>query len=49
MNKSLDNYLKLIKEAIESARMITTPNMPKNQPKPTRKARIIPKSDKSSY
>jgi hypothetical protein len=49
MNKPLDSCLKLIKEAIESARTITIPNMPKNQLKPTRKTKMILKSDKPSY
>jgi hypothetical protein len=49
MNKSLDSCLRSAKEAIESARMITIPNMPKNQPRLTYKTRIVPKSDEPSY
>jgi hypothetical protein len=49
MNKSLDSCLKLIREAIESARMTTIPNMPKNQLRPTHKTRMILKSDEPSY
>jgi hypothetical protein len=49
MNKSLDSYPKPAREAAESARTTTIPSMPKNQPRPTRKAKMVPKSGEPSY
>jgi hypothetical protein len=49
MNKLLSSCLRLIREAIESARMTITSSMPKNQPRPTRKTEMILKSGGSSY
>jgi hypothetical protein len=49
MNKSLDSCLRPVKEAIESARIATTPNMPKNQPRLIRKIGMILKSDGPFY
>jgi hypothetical protein len=49
MNKPLDSCLRLTREAAESARMTTTPSMPKNQPRLTRKAEMVLKNDKPSY